>query len=916
MVNKVETNFKIQVDDWVPDIPEANARISEQPLIQQELLQSLKFSLTPQLISRKLDRREFRSQGININAEGNQYLGIHNQASGSDKNKLDMSLRSSSLKKQFDYKGIMENTIQQANYLFQQEGVGNRRSTLSKHGGSPTRNRISGTPDIQIQKSPNLLSKNIGNLESVSSLVRFSPNLAASRILDDRRKSRLVMMPNIKSLYHRKQEGQSHDEFIRRFQDINSQIKEQTQMLQHQFKSKQSTERNIINEETPNDKSGRNQSWKYQEMIFPQQEITEEITSPLVEKVQTQIRILEEIKQEGDKDTKIFFNEPIVISPSAGQRQVQKNDSKIERFRPSAINMNKLKEEVKEEEEDLTLQIKPSGTLKVNENKKDLLAVGHANDFLALPGRKTNNMQIHSPIKLGRSLLKIEHIKPPEDINAQRQSSNELIQKYMEQQLSKRETINQQNTKTKAEEEKKLQESTFSKQKKAQNQNDSVRSIKIEKAIEEEKKIASIVKDNKRHDEIDDLTKSRHKSLKKNESDEVLNRNINDNRKVLSNQQKKFETSKNLSIYKSDLQSQANINNLIDKAKKLSINKGFLRSPYQSERNAQNARLTQKHFQSPIKTSQYDVNIDEDKPKEESFRGYFTINRRNKKGSAIYANKQIFDELLLQFLVYISLEKVISFSIPNAFLTDAGATILFQYLEDQHSLNSIKVYNNIMAYMNEKKHDKEPLPFLLSGTLHLAKTLLNKVHLQTLEIHGFFLSSEHLEDMFQNLQTCHQLRKLSFSNTNIQDFGVQFIAQLIKNPKIKLEHLTLYNNNLCDDGAMMLADAFQDHEYIKVINLQMNFIRDLGASYFVDGIRENSYKNIQKIILMENQCSERIKRFVKNNAPLVMVQTPSLNLTLQSYFFKLSQSIKLKLYIKLSIIKIIIFVNLQRVHCN
>lgn len=50
----------------------------------------------------------------------------------------------------------------------------------------------------------------------------------------------------------------------------------------------------------------------------------------------------------------------------------------------------------------------------------------------------------------------------------------------------------------------------------------------------------------------------------------------------------------------------------------------------------------------------------------------------------------------------------------------------------------------------------------------------------------------------------------------------------------------------------MLADAFYDHEYIRVINLQMNFIRDLGASYFVDGIRDNAYKKIEKIVLVEN----------------------------------------------------------------
>lgn len=69
----------------------------------------------------------------------------------------------------------------------------------------------------------------------------------------------------------------------------------------------------------------------------------------------------------------------------------------------------------------------------------------------------------------------------------------------------------------------------------------------------------------------------------------------------------------------------------------------------------------------------------------------------------------------------------------------------------------------------------------------------------------------------------------------------------------------------------MLAEALFNSEHIRVINLQMNFIRDLGASYFVDGVTQKAFKNIEKIILVENQCSERIKKYVKNNAPIVMV---------------------------------------------
>ena len=42
----------------------------------------------------------------------------------------------------------------------------------------------------------------------------------------------------------------------------------------------------------------------------------------------------------------------------------------------------------------------------------------------------------------------------------------------------------------------------------------------------------------------------------------------------------------------------------------------------------------------------------------------------------------------------------------------------------------------------------------------------------------------------------------------------------------------------------------------------MNFIRDLGASHFLDGVSENAFQNIQKIVLKENPCSERIKKYV------------------------------------------------------
>ncbi len=115
---------------------------------------------------------------------------------------------------------------------------------------------------------------------------------------------------------------------------------------------------------------------------------------------------------------------------------------------------------------------------------------------------------------------------------------------------------------------------------------------------------------------------------------------------------------------------------------------------------------------SSIKLDESKVGNDFQKDKEEIFQGYFTINRRNKKGSAVYANKQITDQMLFDFLMHIALERVISFSIPNSCLSDAGATILLQYFEDQFSLNTLKVYNNVMMLVGKEKE----IPYLLTGT--------------------------------------------------------------------------------------------------------------------------------------------------------------------------------------------------------
>ncbi|CDW79310.1 UNKNOWN [Stylonychia lemnae] len=219
-----------------------------------------------------------------------------------------------------------------------------------------------------------------------------------------------------------------------------------------------------------------------------------------------------------------------------------------------------------------------------------------------------------------------------------------------------------------------------------------------------------------------------------------------------------------------------------------------------------------------------------EKPKEEQFKGVFTIDRKRPPNVRIFSNKVVTDETLCELLLYLETENVTTISMPNCKLYDAGLSILFEFLLAIKNLQRLKVCNNIMQLFPKE------MPFLESATYIMGLALKQQKNLQVFELHGFFFKQDDYETLFEGLSSCHQLKQLTFSNNGLQDYGVEYISQLIEDPRMNIKQMTLMNNQLMDEGAEFLADAIQS-EYCKLekLDLKLNFIKDKGAALFVDG---------------------------------------------------------------------------------
>ncbi|CDW83610.1 UNKNOWN [Stylonychia lemnae] len=247
----------------------------------------------------------------------------------------------------------------------------------------------------------------------------------------------------------------------------------------------------------------------------------------------------------------------------------------------------------------------------------------------------------------------------------------------------------------------------------------------------------------------------------------------------------------------------------------------------------------------------------------------FSFNTRPKEGLFIYANKMINDEELHDFLLTVVDENIAKFSITNGQLTDIGIVILSNFFGRKSNLHVLKLYNNIMNVILSNIE----VPLLPLGTISLAQCIEVNTKLTSLELHGFFFHEPDFPLLVDALMHCNNLKNIQFSNNNVLDSGAKQLCRLLEkshiNP-IELEQLTIYNNNITDVGATDLATVMQENTSLKILNLQMNFIKDSGAQQFLDGIQNKYFQQIWKIILLDNKCTEQFKKKVKKTEVIII----------------------------------------------
>ncbi|XP_029786876.1 NACHT, LRR and PYD domains-containing protein 12 isoform X1 [Suricata suricatta] len=180
--------------------------------------------------------------------------------------------------------------------------------------------------------------------------------------------------------------------------------------------------------------------------------------------------------------------------------------------------------------------------------------------------------------------------------------------------------------------------------------------------------------------------------------------------------------------------------------------------------------------------------------------------------------------------------KVEKLDLSTCYLTEASCMELSSFLQVSQTLKELFVFANALGDI---------------GVQHLCEGLQHAQGvIQSLVLSQCSLSAACCESLSQVLSSTRSLTRLLLINNKIEDLGLKFLCEGLKQPDCQLKDLALWACHLTGECCQDLCNALYSNEYLRDLDLSDNALGDEGMQVLCEGLKHPSCK-LQTLWLAE-----------------------------------------------------------------
>ncbi|XP_032447962.1 NACHT, LRR and PYD domains-containing protein 12 [Lynx canadensis] len=204
--------------------------------------------------------------------------------------------------------------------------------------------------------------------------------------------------------------------------------------------------------------------------------------------------------------------------------------------------------------------------------------------------------------------------------------------------------------------------------------------------------------------------------------------------------------------------------------------------------------------------------------------------------------------------------KVEKLDLSTCYLTDASCMELSSFLQVSQTLKELFVFANTLGDI---------------GVQHLCEGLQHAQGIiESLVLSQCSLSAACRESLAQVLRSTRSLTRLLLINNKIEDLGLKWLCEGLKQPDCQLKDLALWTCHLTGECCQDLCNALYTNEYLRDLDLSDNALGDEGMQVLYEGLKHPSCK-LQTLWLAEchltDACCGALASVLNRNENLTLL---------------------------------------------